>query len=97
MGGYGIGIGTSDFKKLRLKQDYYIDKSMYIKDIIDNRSEVILVTRPRRFGKTLNMSMLKYFFDCNIKDAKEIFKDLKIMKPVKNFIRHKNPKRSFIA
>ena len=37
MGGYGIGIGTSDFKKLRLKQDYYIDKSMYIKDIIDNR------------------------------------------------------------
>ena len=75
----GIGIGTSDFKKLRIKQDYYIDKSMYIKDIIDNRSEVVLVTRPRRFGKTLNMSMLKYFFDCDVKDAKELFKGLKIM------------------
>ena len=75
----GIGIGTSDFKKLRLKQDYYIDKSMYIKDIIDNRSEVILVTRPRRFGKTLNMSMLRYYFDQDVKDAKELFEGLKIM------------------
>ena len=75
----GIGIGTSDFKKLRIKQDYYIYKSMYIKDIIDNRSEVVLVTRPRRFGKTLNMSMLKYFFDCDVKDSKELFKGLKIM------------------
>ena len=75
----GIGIGTSDFKKLRLKQDYYVDKSMYIKDIIDNRSEVILVTRPRRFGKTLNMSMLRYYFDQDVKDAKELFEGLKIM------------------
>lgn len=75
----GIAIGTSDFKKLRTKQDYYIDKSMYIKDIIDNRSEVVLVTRPRRFGKTLNMSMLKYFFDCNVQNAKELFEGLKIM------------------
>ena len=75
----GIGIGTSDFKKLRLKQYYYIDKTEYIKHIIDNKSEVILVTRPRRFGKTLNMSMLKYYFDCSQKDGKELFKDLKIM------------------
>ena len=81
----GIGIGTSDFKKLRIKQDYYIDKSMYIKDIIDNRSEVVLVTRPRRFGKTLNMSMLKYFFDCDVKDAKELFKGLKIMEKRKKY------------
>ena len=58
----GIGIGTSDFKKMRVQDFYYIDKTMYIKDIIDNKSEVLLVTRPRRFGKTLNMSMLKYFF-----------------------------------
>ena len=79
MENYGIGIGTSNFKKIRVNKDYYIDKSMYIKDIIDNRSEVILVTRPRRFGKTLNMSMLKYFFDCNVKDGKELFEGLKIM------------------
>ena len=75
----GIGIGTSDFKKMRVKDYYYIDKTMYIKDILDNKSEIALVTRPRRFGKTLNMSMLRYFFDCDVKDSKELFKGLKIM------------------
>ena len=74
-----IGIGTSDFRKLRTLKYYYIDKSMYIKDIIDNASEVALITRPRRFGKTLNMSMLRYFFDCDIKDSREMFNGLKIM------------------
>ena len=52
---------------------------MYIKNIIDNQSGVILVTRPRRFGKTLNMSMLKYYFDCTQKDNKELFEGLKIL------------------
>ena len=75
----GIGLGESDFKALRTMKDYYIDKTMYIKDIIDNRSKVILVTRPRRFGKTLNMSMLRYYFDCSQKDNKELFEGLKIM------------------
>ena len=75
----GIGIGESDFKSLILKDNYYIDKTMYIKDIIDNQSKVTLVTRPRRFGKTLNMSMLKYFFDIKQKDSKELFNGLKIM------------------
>ncbi len=74
-----IGIGESDFKGLRIRDNYYIDKSMYIKHIIDNGSRVILVTRPRRFGKTLNMSMLKYYFDINNKDSKELFKGLKIL------------------
>ena len=73
----GIAIGTSDFKKLRVKQNYYIDKSLYIKDIIDNQSEIILITRPRRFGKTLNMSMLRYYFDCTLKDSKDLFKRTK--------------------
>ena len=75
----GIGIGESDFKGLRVRKNYFIDKSMYIKDIIDNQSRVVLVTRPRRFGKTLNMSMLRYFFDCDVKDSKELFNGLKIM------------------
>ena len=75
----GIGIGISDFKAIRMRKNYFIDKSMYIKDIIDNQSAVMLVTRPRRFGKTLNMSMLKYYFDCNAKDSKELFEGLKIM------------------
>ena len=77
---YGIGIGESDFKILRIKKDYYIDKTKYIKDIINNRSKVLLITRPRRFGKTLNMSMLRYYFDCTKKDSKELFKGLEIMK-----------------
>ena len=76
---HGIGLGESDFRALRTMKDYYIDKTMYIKDIIDNRSKVILVTRPRRFGKTLNMSMLRYYFDCSQKDNKELFEGLKIM------------------
>ena len=75
----GIGIGISDFKALRLRRNYFIDKSMYIKDIIDNQAGVVLITRPRRFGKTLNMSMLRYFFDCDVKDAKKLFEGLKIM------------------
>ena len=75
----GIGIGESDFKGLRIRDNYYIDKTMYIKDIIDNQSRVILVTRPRRFGKTLNMSMLKYYFSNTMKNSKELFEGLKIM------------------
>ena len=75
----GIGIGISDFRMLRLRNLYFIDKSLYIKDIIDNQSGVILVTRPRRFGKTLNMSMLRYYFDIKEKDNKELFNGLKIM------------------
>ena len=43
----GIGLGQSDFRVLRIRKNYYIDKTMYIKDIIDNNSSVILVTRPR--------------------------------------------------
>ena len=76
---HGIGLGQSDFRALRIRKNYYIDKTMYIKDIIDNNSSVILVTRPRRFGKTLNMSMLRYYFDCSQKDNKELFEGLKIM------------------
>ena len=75
----GIGIGESDFKGLRLRDNYYIDKTLFIKHVIDNESRVALITRPRRFGKTLNMSTLRYFLDCNKKDSKELFEGLKIM------------------
>ncbi len=74
-----VGIGESDFKGLIVRENYFIDKSLYIKNIIDNSSKVALITRPRRFGKTLNMSMLKYYFSCTEKDNKELFKGLKIM------------------
>ena len=75
----GIGIGESDFKILRSKDLYYIDKSLFIKHILDNSSKIALITRPRRFGKTLNMSMLRHFLDCNQKDSRKLFEGLKIM------------------
>ena len=76
-----IPIGLSDFKHLIEEDFYYFDKTKFIDEIIQDGAQVKLLTRPRRFGKTLNMSMLKYFFD--IKDAEEnrkIFKDLYIEK-----------------
>ena len=73
-----IAIGDSDFKSVLTRDCYYIDKTLYIKRILDNSSSVAIVTRPRRFGKTLNMSMLRYFFDIT-KDSKDLFADKKIM------------------
>ena len=64
-----LPIGISDFKYLIEEDYYYFDKTNFIDEIIKDGSQVKLFTRPRRFGKTLNMSMLKYFFD--IKEAKE--------------------------
>lgn len=58
-----IPVGISDFKKQREDGYYYIDKSGLIADLLTNNSEVTLITRPRRFGKTLAMSMLANFFD----------------------------------
>ena len=76
-----IGIGEQDFKKIILENIYYIDKTEYIKEIIDDKSSAILITRPRRFGKTLNMSTLKYYFDINTKEYdRKLFDGLKIMK-----------------
>ena len=76
---YKIAIGTSDFEKLINNGCYYIDKTMFIKHIIDTPVEVTLITRPRRFGKTLNMSMLKYYFDCTRENNSSLFEGLKIM------------------
>ena len=76
-----IPIGLSDFKHLIEEDFYYFDKTKFIDEIIQDGAQVKLFTRPRRFGKTLNISMLKYFFD--IKEAeknKKLFKDLYIEK-----------------
>jgi len=59
-----IAVGESDFKNIISGDYYYVDKSLFIKEIIDRGDRVILIPRPRRFGKTLNISMLKYFYDC---------------------------------
>ena len=60
-----IPIGIDDFKVVKENNYYYIDKTKYIEDILKDKSEIKLFTRPRRFGKTLNMSRLKYFFKKN--------------------------------
>ena len=76
-----LAIGLSDFKHLIEEDFYYFDKTKFIEEIIEDGSQVKLFARPRRFGKTLNMSMLKYFFDIeNKEENKEIFKDLYIEK-----------------
>lgn len=72
-------IGNDIFSKLREANDYYIDKSELIKQIIQQSAEVTLITRPRRFGKSLNMSMLECFFDIR-NDSKVLFNDLAISK-----------------
>lgn len=72
-----LGRGISDFRKVITSNNYFVDKTLMIKDIIDNNDEVVLITRPRRFGKTLNMSMLSEFFDIT-KDSQELFKETQI-------------------
>ena len=72
-----VPIGTSDFKEI-VSEYYYIDKTLLIKDILDTKSKVFLFSRPRRFGKTSNMSMLKYYFEKTEEDTSVLFKDLQI-------------------
>ena len=76
-----IGIGISDFKHLIEEDFYYFDKTKFIDEIIKDGAQVKLFARPRRFGKTLNMSMLKYFFDIKKADEnRKLFRDLYIEK-----------------
>jgi len=76
-----LPIGVSDFKEIITKNYYYFDKTKFIENILDDGSKVKLFTRPRRFGKTLNISMLRYFFDVKNKDEnKKLFEGLNISK-----------------
>ena len=74
-----IPVGISDFEKIRNGEFYYIDKSSLITEILKEKAEVTLITRPRRFGKTLGMSMLESFFDIR-KDSRKLFDNLEIAK-----------------
>ena len=73
-----LPIGNDDFRDIRENHIYYVDKTLMIKDFIEYRDKVALITRPRRFGKTLSMTMLREFFDIT-KDSKAIFSGLAIM------------------
>ncbi|AYZ73354.1 9-O-acetyl-N-acetylneuraminate esterase [Fusobacterium necrophorum] len=74
-----LPIGITDFAKIIQNECYYIDKTHLVIEILQNGAEVILFTRPRRFGKTLNMSMLKYFWDISNKEEnRKLFQGLEI-------------------
>lgn len=77
-----LPMGIENFREIRVRNYYYADKTRLIRDLIENLGKVNLFTRPGRFGKTLNMSMLKYFFetgsDSTLFDGLEIFKETEI-------------------
>ena len=76
-----LPIGISNFKDIIEKNYYYFDKTKFIEDILEDGAQVKLFTRPRRFGKTLNMSMLKYFFDVrNKEENRKLFENLEVSK-----------------
>ena len=74
-----VPVGIEDFERIVREDYYYVDKTQLIEELLINRAPVTLFTRPRRFGKTLNMSMIKYFFDVkNKEENKKLFENLKI-------------------
>ncbi|MCM1214576.1 MAG: ATP-binding protein [Lachnospiraceae bacterium] len=87
-----LPIGVDNFEKLVTEDYYYVDKTMFIKELLNFKGEVNLFTRPRRFGKTLNLSMLRYFFEDTM-DAernarnRELFQGLKIMTAGEEYVR----------
>ena len=85
-----LPIGIDNFEKLIAREYYFVDKTLLIKDLLDNKADVNLFTRPRRFGKTLNMSMLQYYFEDRRDEFTEQIK-LYDMTRMFNAIVNKNP------
>ena len=83
-----LPVGIDDFEKIVTGDYFYVDKTLFIKELLEIKGEVNLFTRPRRFGKTLNMSMLRYFFEENPEKASRIFQGLDIMKAGEKYLDH---------
>ena len=75
-----LGIGHQDFETVITTNNFYIDKTLFIKEWWENNDTVTLIARPRRFGKTLNMRMVEQFFSLEYADKKELFQGLNIWK-----------------
>lgn len=71
-------IGISDFAKLRKENAYYVDKTAFVREVLKQPKEVVLFPRPRRFGKTLNLSTLRYFVEKSDTDHTKLFEDLEV-------------------
>ena len=89
-----LPIGYENFNRLMSEDYYYIDKTLFIKELLDNKTMVNLFTRPRRFGKTLTLSMLRYFFEDaydfrgNKEDYRQLFDGMKIMEAGERYTKH---------
>ncbi|NFS29246.1 AAA family ATPase [Clostridium botulinum] len=83
-----LPIGVDNFEMLITRGYYYIDKTLLIKDLLDNKASVNLFTRPRRFGKTLNMSMLQYYFEKREENNSYLFENLNIMEAGEEYVSH---------
>lgn len=75
-----ISLGNSDFKDIIDNNYYFVDKTLIIKEFLEDYGKIVLLPRPRRFGKTLNMSIIRYFLEKSDEDRRYLFKDLKIEK-----------------
>ena len=73
-----VGIGYQSFERIITEDIFYVDKTMFIKEWWENKDIVTLITRPRRFGKTLNLSMLESFFSVKYADRGALFQNLSI-------------------
>ena len=73
-----LPVGIENFERIRTEDFYYVDKTGLIKGLLDNWGEVNLFTRPRRFGKTLNMSMVEQFFSVKYAGRGELFQGLSV-------------------
>ena len=85
-----IPIGIEDFEKMIINNYYYVDKTLMIKEMLDKGGEVNLFTRPRRFGKSLNISMLQHFFDILLADKAGVFNGLNIANEDASYLAHQN-------
>ena len=73
-----VAIGLQDFEKVRTRNVFYVDKTDFIREWWENADDVTLITRPRRFGKTLNMSMVEQFFSVDYAGRGDLFEGLSI-------------------
>ena len=78
-----VAIGRQNFADIRERNCFYIDKTNFIKEWWENEDETTLITRPRRFGKTLNMSMMEHFFSVKYQGREDLFEGLSIWKEEK--------------
>lgn len=85
---YAMPVGVDNFREMISRDYYFVDKTNFIKELLDNKNKVTLITRPRRFGKTLAMRMLQEFFDINAA-GRDTFKGLNISRAGEKYIQHR--------